>query len=107
MVESNNTQVSIVMGVNSPDNKGNVTAYAEYTNLQPILEATRDFSDCSLTDVTNAKGVGNAAHGCVGSSNNAHGRINLTGQGKVISPTRQRSRRDSFVPYTGAAGTLS
>ena len=79
-VERNNSQVSIIMGANSPDNKGNVTAYAEYTNLQPILESTRDFSDCSLTDVTNAKGVGNAKHGCVGSSNNAHGRINLTGQ---------------------------
>ena len=43
------SQVSITMGVNAPDGKGNATAYATYRQNNPILEATRDFSACTLT----------------------------------------------------------
>lgn len=67
--EQNYTTYSAVMGASAPDGKGNVTAYAEYTHLQPITQDTRDFSACTVTDVTSAKGVTNGAHGCAGSSN--------------------------------------
>jgi len=109
VTERNNSQVSVVIGANSPDNKGNVTAYAEYTNLSPILESSRDFSTCTVTDVTNAKGVVNGAHACAGSSNNAYGRFNLLGQvdpvtGKAKSSlTNFNAPTGTFVDYTGAA----
>lgn len=38
-----------VMGANTADDKGNVTLYAQYRNAQPITQATRDFSACSVT----------------------------------------------------------
>ena len=87
VTERNNSQVSVVIGANSPDNKGNVTAYAEYTNLQPILESSRDFSDCTITATTSVKNVANASHGCAGSSNSAFGRFNLTSQVQLMPGT--------------------
>jgi iron complex outermembrane recepter protein len=96
VVERNNSQVSIIMGANSPDNKGNVTAYAEYTNLQPILQSTRDYSACSTTDSTSLNGVVNGRHICAGSSNSAFGRFNLTGQFETIPGTNN--------PVLNAAG---
>jgi outer membrane receptor protein involved in Fe transport len=43
------TEANLLMGVNTPDNKGNITAYVGYRNIQAVLEAKRDFSTCSLT----------------------------------------------------------
>jgi len=106
IVERNNSQVSVIVGANSPDNKGNVTAYAEYTNLAPILEGTRDFSACTITDTTSAKGVVNGAHVCAGSSNNAFGRFNLTGQYTVDAS----GAKHGLAPLTNAgaaAGTFA
>lgn len=42
------TDVSLVIGANSPDDKGNVTAYATYRNVKPVLQSDRDFSACNL-----------------------------------------------------------
>ncbi len=42
------SQVTMVLGVNSPDGKGNVTAYAGYRHVEPILQGNRDFSSCTL-----------------------------------------------------------
>jgi outer membrane receptor protein involved in Fe transport len=119
VVERNNSQVSIIMGANSPDNKGNVTAYAEYTNLEPILESSRDFSACTITVVNDAHGVTNGKHACAGSSNNAFGRFNLNGQFKLnpdgtpalnskgnkqgFSWTNFQAPAGSFVPFSPAA----
>lgn len=56
------SQVTLVLGVNSPDGKGNVTAYAGYRHVEPILQANRDFSSCTLNS-----GDSFAAAGCGGS----------------------------------------
>ena len=42
------SEVSLIIGVNAPDGKGNVTAYATYRQNNPILEADRDFSKCTF-----------------------------------------------------------
>jgi len=41
--------VTLLMGTNTADNKGNVTAYLSYRHIEPVLESKRDFSACSLT----------------------------------------------------------
>ena len=43
---------SITIGVNAPDGKGNVTAYATHTNINPVLASSFDFSACSLNSGT-------------------------------------------------------
>jgi outer membrane receptor protein involved in Fe transport len=44
------TQITAVMGVNSSDGKGNATLYAGYRSVQPVLQASRDYSFCSLQE---------------------------------------------------------
>lgn len=40
--------LNVIMGVSSPDGKGNITAYAGYRNNNPVLGRDRDYSSCSL-----------------------------------------------------------
>jgi outer membrane receptor protein involved in Fe transport len=54
------SEVSLVIGANAPDGKGNVTAYATYRQNNPILEGARDFSACTLASTA-------AGFGCSGS----------------------------------------
>jgi len=46
--DGESSEVTLVIGVNSPDGKGNVTAYAGYRHVEPILQGNRDFSSCTL-----------------------------------------------------------
>jgi outer membrane receptor protein involved in Fe transport len=63
--------VSIILGANSPDDKGNITAYATYRHTDPVLQSTRDFSECGLATFNSQA----TQHFCVGSSNSAYGRF--------------------------------
>jgi outer membrane receptor protein involved in Fe transport len=40
--------VSLILGQNSPDGKGNITAYYTYKDQDPVTQGTRDFSACKL-----------------------------------------------------------
>ncbi|MCR5872988.1 TonB-dependent receptor [Phenylobacterium sp. J426] len=42
------TDINLVVGVNSPDGRGNVTAYAGYRNVQGVTQDARDYSACTL-----------------------------------------------------------
>jgi outer membrane receptor protein involved in Fe transport len=96
---------TLLLGTNTANDKGNVTAYLGFRNTQPVLENARDFSECTLA-TTNTSLV------CAGSSNfdrfisiddavfgNGKGGPTydwfVNGTGKPGSGT--------FVPYTGAA----
>jgi iron complex outermembrane receptor protein len=46
--EGEGSEATLVLGVNAPDGKGNITAYATYRQNNPILEADRDFSKCTI-----------------------------------------------------------
>lgn len=41
-------EFSVVMGVNSPDDRGNITAYAGYRKNDAILQSEYDYSACSF-----------------------------------------------------------
>jgi iron complex outermembrane recepter protein len=57
---------TLIMGTNTANGKGNVTAYIGYQNTEPVLAGARDFSACSFIGGTTSSG---AAHACGGSSN--------------------------------------
>ena len=59
--------VTLTMGVNSPDGKGNITAYIGYRDIGAVFQADRDFSACALN--------GDEAISCGGSSTIPTGRI--------------------------------
>jgi iron complex outermembrane receptor protein len=46
--DGDGAEVTLTFGVNSPDGKGNITAYASYRQINAILEGNRDFSVCTL-----------------------------------------------------------
>jgi iron complex outermembrane recepter protein len=54
--------VTLAVGTNTPDGKGNVEAYVGYRSIDPVLESTRDFSECAIltSNVTDT-------HLCLGS----------------------------------------
>ena len=89
-------QVSVIIGANSPDDKGNITAYATYQHVDAILQSQRDFSYCGFS----TSGATNNTHVCAGSSNSAFGRFDATpGSGtRIDNPNGTKT----FVPYTTA-----
>lgn len=60
---------SILMGTNTADGRGNVTMYASYRNIDPILQGSRDYSNCALG------GNDPSSFACRGSTTLPEGRI--------------------------------
>lgn len=50
VTDGDTTNISVVIGANTPDGKGNVEGYLGYRNIAAITQATRDFSACALSD---------------------------------------------------------
>ncbi|MGC1302065.1 MAG: TonB-dependent receptor [Caulobacteraceae bacterium] len=77
-VDGRTIDVTAIFGANTPDDKGNVTSYIEYRNIQPVTEASRSYSACSIASVvTNTPGVADT-HVCSGSSNTNFGHYQVT-----------------------------
>lgn len=94
---------TLILGTNTADGKGNVTAYVGYRNSQPVLEAKRDFSACSLTTdfTTNLHCAGSSNYNRFISLDDAYAGINYDffeqGNGTRGSGT--------FVPYHNPDGS--
>jgi iron complex outermembrane recepter protein len=61
--------VSILMGRNFDDNKGNFTGYFVYHEQQPVTAAARDFSSCQLVSNGDVASPTYSGVECLGSSN--------------------------------------
>jgi iron complex outermembrane receptor protein len=117
---------TLIIGTNTANGKGNVTAYLGYQNTEKVLAGARDFSACSFS--TNAAST---AHVCGGSSTfsrvtsldnvnfNSANQIGTTPAGAPIFPPGFVPRATSFfaqgngtpgagtfVPFTGAGNQL-
>jgi len=84
--DGESSQVTLILGVNSPDGKGNVTAYAGYRHVEPILQGNRDFSSCTLNS-----GDTFASASCGGSGTAFPARfgnfvVDVTGPGNTFRP---------------------
>jgi outer membrane receptor protein involved in Fe transport len=88
--------VTAIMGVNSPDGKGNLTAYASYRNVEAVLEADRDYTACTLAETN-----GTPPFACSGSGTTYPTRFTLldNSAGALIGKSYQ-------ISGTGAATTL-
>jgi iron complex outermembrane recepter protein len=86
------TDTTLVMGTNTAEDKGNVTLYAEYRTVNPVLDGTRDFQGCSIT-------LNKAQTGlvCSGSSNSVYGNFQ-TNSGLTLALNPNGSA--TFVPFT-------
>ncbi len=50
VVDGGQEDITLLLGANDPDGRGNVTAYAEYRHQDPILQSSRDYSACTLKE---------------------------------------------------------
>ena len=66
--DGDGSEITLTMGVNAPDGKGNITAYASFRQINAVLEANRDFSACTLNSgaVFTCGGSGTATPARVG-----------------------------------------
>ncbi|MDB5467421.1 MAG: TonB-dependent receptor [Phenylobacterium sp.] len=95
------TDVTVAFGVNAPDGKGNITAYAGYRNVQPVLQSQRDYSACSLASTSSVDPAIYDTRVCAGSSNSAFGRFinpNTRSGGLSVNPNGSRT----FVNFSNA-----
>ena len=97
---------SLLIGANTPDDKGNVTAYFGYRYLEPVTQDSRDFSSCGIATPFSGPG---SEFICQGSSNSAFGRfavsngpntLGLPASGGPFVNNPNGSR--TFQTYTGA-----
>jgi iron complex outermembrane receptor protein len=88
--------IAVAFGAGFDDNRGSITAYATYRKQDAVLEATRDFSFCSIT----AQAAGGV--NCGGSGTSANGTF-FTNIGTLqIGNTNQfvaGSTPFNFAPY--------
>ena len=70
--DGDSSYISLLVGGNFADGRGNATAYATYRDIQPVLQSARDYSSCAFND---------NADGCFGSSTIPQGRFTNFGSG--------------------------
>jgi iron complex outermembrane receptor protein len=70
-----NKAVTITLGSNIADGKGNVTAYLGYLRADPVPSGNRDFGVCQLNGTSDASGNYSGAH-CFGSGNSNYFGVN-------------------------------
>ena len=88
--DGDTSYVSLIVGGNFNEGRGNVTAYATYRDIQAVWQRDRDYSSCALSDDTSF---------CFGSSTIPQGRFTNFGVGGpavdyIVSG-------DQFVPRQG------
>jgi len=69
-------EFAVIAGSNFAEGRGNATAYAGYRRVGAVLQAKRDYSNCSLTSTTTG---GVSVLGCGGSSTAFPARFNAPG----------------------------
>ncbi len=99
------TDSTLIIGTNTADGKGNITAYIGYRDIQAVTEAARDFSACSIS-VTKASSHTPDVHVCAGSANkNLWVSLDDYYAGtnyELYQEGNGHPGSGHFVPYTGA-----
>ncbi len=93
-------EISMLLGVSSPDDKGNVTAYVTYRNNDEVMQGDRDYSACSLGAPAAATPKNFT---CGGSGTSFPGQFTNFGAGTAARAyTVGGAGGNEFVPYSGA-----
>jgi len=87
---------NVILGTNTADGKGNITAYLGYQRQNQVLQSARDFSACSLANYYTSDPAEYDYMFCAGSSN--YGRFKSTTTG---SATYYMGAGGVLAPFTG------
>ncbi|WP_292119670.1 TonB-dependent receptor [Brevundimonas sp.] len=91
VIDGESRDVTLTMGVSSPDGRGNLTAYAGYRSNNAVLQANRDYSACTITAPSSGD-----TYDCGGSSTSYPGRF-IASTGSYTLGENQ-----TFVPYSAS-----
>jgi outer membrane receptor protein involved in Fe transport len=96
-----NKDVSILMGSNFADGKGNATVYATYLKTSPAVGYQYDYAGCSLNTPSKLPGPGGLS--CGGSGTPATGRFAVYGSTVAGGPVKPVTPAGSYAvdPVTG------
>ena len=97
VADGNGYELSMLMGSNFADDRGNATIYVGYREIEALQQSERDFSGCAL-------GASGNDFLCLGSGTSFPGRfIDLnTGKGWSMNPATEAVR-----PYVGARDSFN
>ncbi|MBL8780733.1 MAG: TonB-dependent receptor [Alphaproteobacteria bacterium] len=91
-----------VMGANSSDGLGNVTAYVQYRTAEAVLQSERDYSACAIgTDVSTQ------SHFCLGSSNGPTGRFTSRDDATPVRFTANSGVPGTMRPFDASVDTFN
>jgi iron complex outermembrane recepter protein len=98
---------TVIMGTNTADGKGNVTAYIGYRNSEAILQSQRDFSACATAFVGTKLACGGSSnydrfYSINNSAASSSGHLLAGGQVDNFVHGNGTPGGGNFVPYTGA-----
>ena len=89
------SEITLTMGVNSADGKGNITAYASFIQQNAVLQGNRDYSSCTLNSGANFTSVGS----CGGSGTSNPARVGgFTVQGNTFRTRNATTDVYNFGP---------
>ncbi|MDQ8028442.1 MAG: TonB-dependent receptor plug domain-containing protein, partial [Brevundimonas sp.] len=106
VIDGESKSVNIIMGVSSPDGRGNLMAYAGYRNNNPVLGGGRDYSSCSLGGMNGA----GTEFTCGGSGTAFPGQfiaLDVTGTPGFTIGGATGVGNGTFTPYSAAAGAYN
>lgn len=96
--DGNTVDVTAIIGANTPDGKGNVEGYVGYRHIDPVLQNSRDYSNCA--ESLDSAGTG---FNCGGSSTNPLGRfLAFNSNFNTVTDSSLAVPGPGFTPYTGA-----
>jgi outer membrane receptor protein involved in Fe transport len=76
VTDGGNLDATVAFGASFGDGRGHVTAFAGYRNIDPVLQARRDYSACTLQGTTAASVAGGGRrYNCGGSATSATGTV--------------------------------
>lgn len=104
VVDGEAVEISAVMGVNTPDGRGNASAYISYRNVNPVYQANRDYSACAFGTRNNG-----TEFSCAGSSTNATANFLNLGTDPALSNFQSWFRTDlnSFIDRDFVSDTFN
>ncbi|WP_240902805.1 TonB-dependent receptor [Caulobacter sp. SLTY] len=95
VIDGYGKEVSMLVGVSSPDDRGNVTAYVTYRNNDAVMQADRDYSACTVGAPTGPLGANTFT--CGGSGTSFPGQFtDFSTFALTVGPGR------TFIPYSAA-----
>jgi outer membrane receptor protein involved in Fe transport len=88
--------VNLIMGINSPDGRGNATAYATFRTISAITQARYDYSACTLNSGDNLTCGGSSTTG----PPNSYGRFQQILPDGTKGPNQSLNADGTLSPYT-------